>query len=55
MSFILIPDFEGDKSVIVMKAHHVLCDALGFAGIFLSISDQAKVDHIPTLKPLTTC
>lgn len=38
-----------------MKAHHCLCDGLGFSTIFLSVSDQAKVENIPTLKPLTTC
>lgn len=48
--FILIPDYIDGKSAMVMKSHHVLADGLGFASMFLSMSDgDVSINDIPSL------
>ena len=48
--FILLPDFETDMSVIVMKAHHSFCDGLGIACLFSSLSLEYDSTNLPGMK-----
>jgi NRPS condensation-like uncharacterized protein len=48
----LVPDFQADKSLVILKSHHVLSDGLGFASLFLAISDVYDPNCLPAMKPL---
>ena len=51
--FILLPDFDAGRGVIVMKAHHSFTDGLGIATLFLSISQEYDSSNLPGLKPIS--
>jgi hypothetical protein len=50
--FYIIPDYENDKSVLVLKAHHSLADGIGFAHFFLALSDDYNSKNINALKSI---
>lgn len=50
--FILLPDFDSEKSIIVMKAHHSFTDGLGIACLFASIGQEYDSTTLPGMKPV---
>lgn len=53
LRFILIPDFEKDRGVILVKAHHCMSDGVGFGALMLSISGQYTASALPSVKPVS--
>jgi len=51
--FFLIPDYQPDKSVVIMKAHHCFTDGLGFGAFLLMLSGNYDKNALPALKPLS--
>ena len=50
--FFLIPDFKDGQGVVVIKAHHVFSDGLGFSTFFLALSNVYDMKALPALKPV---
>ena len=53
--FILLPDYNPNESVIMMKIHHSMFDGLGGAAFCLALSDECDINSMPALKPLSCC
>jgi hypothetical protein len=51
--FYIIPDYENDKSILVLKAHHSLGDGMGFAHFFLALSDDYNHKNLNALKSIS--
>ena len=49
--FICIPDYQPNKSAIIVKAHHCFSDGLGFSAFALAMSGDYDSTSLPALKP----
>ena len=49
----MIPDFKDGQGAVIIKAHHVFSDGLGFATFFLALSNVYDKNALPALKPLS--
>jgi hypothetical protein len=47
-----VPDYQPDKSAIVVKLHHSFTDGLGFSAFLLGIAGEESADALPALKPM---
>ena len=47
---ILIPDYQEDKSIIILKSHHSLADGMGYASFMQSLNDKYDSEDLPGLK-----
>ena len=50
LRFILIPDFEPDRAVVLVKAHHCMSDGVGFGALMLAISGAYTASALPGVK-----
>lgn len=50
--FILIPEFQPGKSVMIMKVHHSFSDGLGLATLFQCLTDVYDPKNLPAMKPV---
>lgn len=50
--FILIPEFQPGKSVMIMKVHHCFSDGLGLATLFQCLTDHYDPKNLPAMKPV---
>jgi hypothetical protein len=51
--FYIVTDYENDKSLLVLKAHHSLGDGLAFAHFFLALSDDYNSKNLNALKSIS--
>lgn len=50
--FILIPDFQPGKSIMIMKVHHSFSDGLGLATLFQCLTDVYDPKDLPAMRPV---
>lgn len=48
--FVLVPDFQPGKSVMLFKIHHCMADGMGVAQIFISLSDTPNLEILSGFK-----
>jgi NRPS condensation-like uncharacterized protein len=53
--FLLIPDYQPDKSALILKVHHNMCDGLGLATLFQSFNDVYESSTLPRMKEISFC
>ena len=46
------PDFEGDRSAIIIKVHHNMTDGLGIATLFQCFCGKYDSSVLPAMKPI---
>jgi len=51
--FFLFPDYESDRSAIVMKFHHNFGDGLAISSFMLTLAEEYNPKHMPSLKPIS--
>lgn len=49
--FVLIPDFEPDRGVVILKYHHCMSDGMGIGSMFLAISGLYDAKALPRIRP----
>ena len=49
----LMPDYDEERSCLIIKAHHSFTDGMGFASFFLILSNNFNGKNLGSIKPLS--